>query len=148
MAGALALLGTEHALLVSSHDGLDELSISAPTRVVEVRGSELSSYDVAPADVGLTVAPADEVPGGDPAQNADTARRIFAGENDPTHPIRPARDLAVLNAGAAIYAGGRAGNFADGVAAAREAVDSGAAGTALERFVTATQRLAPGGAGS
>src|SRR6185437_11239159 len=57
MAGALAALGTEHALLVSSHDGLDELSISAPTRVVEVRAGEISTYDVAPADVGLEVAP-------------------------------------------------------------------------------------------
>ena len=64
-----------------------------------------------PADVGLTVAPADEVPGGDPAQNADTARRIFAGETGPT---RPARDLAVLNAGAAIYAGGRAATLRGG----------------------------------
>jgi anthranilate phosphoribosyltransferase len=140
MAGALALLGTEHALLVSSHDGLDELSISAPTHVVEVLDGEISSYDVAPADLGLTVAPAEEIPGGDPQQNADTARRIFAGETGPT---RPARDLAVLNAGAAIYAGGRAPTLADGVIAAQEAVDSGAAATALERFVTATQRLAP-----
>jgi anthranilate phosphoribosyltransferase len=146
MAGALALLGTEHALLVSSHDGLDELSISAPTRVVEVRGAEISTYDVAPADVGLEVAPADSVPGGDPAQNAETAQRIFAGETDPAHPARAgraARDLAVLNGGAAIYAGGGAATLAEGVAAAQTAVDSGAAAAALERFVAATQRLAP-----
>ncbi len=140
MAGALAALGTEHALLVSSHDGLDELSISAPTHVVEVRGTEISAYDVTPGEVGLAVAPAEEVPGGDPRQNADTAQRIFAGETGPT---RPARDLAVLNAGAAIYAGNGATTLAEGVAAAQEAVDSGAAASALERFVTATQRLAP-----
>jgi anthranilate phosphoribosyltransferase len=140
MAGALALLGTEHALLVSSHDGLDELSISAPTRVVEVVGGEISSYDVAPADVGLATAAAEDVPGGDPLQNAETARRIFAGEAGPT---RPARDLAVLNAGAAIYAGGGAATLAEGVAAAQEAVDSGGAAGALDRFVSATQRLAP-----
>jgi anthranilate phosphoribosyltransferase len=140
MAGALAALGTEHALLVSSHDGLDELSISAPTRVVEVIDGEISSYDVAPADVGLAVAPAESVPGGDPRENAETVRRIFAGETGPT---RPARDLAVLNAGAAIYAGGGAPTLAEGVAAGQEAVDSGAAAAALERFVTATRRLAP-----
>jgi anthranilate phosphoribosyltransferase len=140
MAGALAMLGTEHALLVSSHDGLDELSISAPTHVVEVRDGEISRYDVAPADVGLPVAPAGDVPGGDPQQNADTAQRIFAGETGPT---RPARDLAVLNAGAAIYAGGGAGTLAEGVGAAQESVDSGAAATALQRFVAATRRLAP-----
>jgi anthranilate phosphoribosyltransferase len=140
MAGALAALGTEHALLVSSHDGLDELSISAPTRVVEVRDGEISTYDVAPADVGLAVAPAESVPGGDPRENAETAQRIFAGETGPT---RPARDLALLNAGAAIYAGGGASTLAEGVAAGQEAVDSGAAAAALERFVTATRRLAP-----
>jgi anthranilate phosphoribosyltransferase len=143
MAGALALLGTEHALLVSSHDGLDELSISAPTRVVEVRGGEISAYDVAPGDVGLERAPAESVPGGDPRENAETARRIFAGDTDSGHRGRPARDLAVLNAGAAIYAGGGAPTLADGVEAARAAVDSGAAAAALERFVAATQRLAP-----
>jgi anthranilate phosphoribosyltransferase len=143
MAGALAALGTDHALLVSSHDGLDELSISAPTRVVEVLNGEVSTYDVAPADVGLEVAPAESIPGGDPRENADTARRIFAGETDPARPARPARDLAVLNAGAAIYAGGGAATLAEGVAAAQTAVDSGAAAAALERFVAATQRLAP-----
>jgi anthranilate phosphoribosyltransferase len=140
MAGALAVLGTEHALLVSSHDGLDELSISAPTRVVEVIGGEISCYDVEPADVGLATAAAEDVPGGDPTQNAETARRIFAGETGPT---RPARDLALLNAGAAIYAGGGAATLAEGVAAAQQAVDSGGAATALERFVSATRRLAP-----
>jgi anthranilate phosphoribosyltransferase len=139
MAGALVILGTEHALLVSSHDGLDELSISAPTRVVEVRDGEISTYDVAPAEVGLTVAPAESVPGGDPAQNAETARRIFAGETGPT---RPARDLAVLNAAAAIYAAGGAKSLREGVEVAEAALDSGAAAAALERFVAATQRLA------
>jgi anthranilate phosphoribosyltransferase len=137
MAGALAALGTEHALLVSSHDGLDELSISAPTRVVEVRGGEISTYDVAPADVGLEVAPAESIPGGDPRENADTAQRIFAGESGHT------RGLAVLNAGAAIYAGGGAATLTEGVAAAQGAIDSGAAAAALDRFVAATQRLAP-----
>jgi anthranilate phosphoribosyltransferase len=136
MAGALALLGTKHALLVSSDDGLDELSISASTRVVEVIGGELRSYDVSPEDVGLELAPTDEVPGGDPEQNAQTARAIFAG--DPG----AARDLAVLNAGAAIYAGGRADTLADGVQAALRAIDEGAAADALERFVRRTRELA------
>jgi anthranilate phosphoribosyltransferase len=137
MAGALRLLGTKHALLVSSDDGLDELSISAPTQVVEVIGSELRRYAVAPADVGLTAAPAEEIPGGDPAQNAQTARSIFAGERGAP------RDLAVLNAGAAIYAGGGADTFEGGVRAAERAIDEGAATTALERFVARTNELAP-----
>ena len=137
MAGALILLGTEHALLVSSEDGLDELSISAPTLVVEVIGSELRRYTVTPEDVSLVRAPAEAIPGGDPRQNADIARRIFAGERG------PARDLAVLNAGAAIYAGGGAESLREGVRAAEQAIDSGATVDALERFLAATNQLAP-----
>jgi anthranilate phosphoribosyltransferase len=136
MAGALALLGTEHALLVSSEDGLDEVSISAPTTVVEVRRGEIHRYSVSPEQVSLTRAPADAVPGGDPQQNAETTRRILAGETG------VARDLAVMNAGAAIYAGGAADSLAAGVKAAQEAIDSGQAAGALERFVTRTQELA------
>jgi anthranilate phosphoribosyltransferase len=137
MAGALALLGTKHALLVSSEDGLDELSISAPTRVVEVIGGELRRYDLAPEDVGLERAPAHEIPGGDPAQNAETTRAIFSAA-----PGAP-RDLAALNAGAAIYAGGGAGTLEAGVRAAERAIDEGAAADALERFVRRTRELAP-----
>jgi anthranilate phosphoribosyltransferase len=136
MAGALALLGTEHALLVSSEDGLDELSISAPTHVVEVLDGELRRYDIAPEEVSLKRAPAESIPGGDPAQNAATAREILGG--DPGF----ARDLAVLNAGAAIYAGGGADSLAAGVAAAQSAIDSGKAATALDRFIARTQELA------
>jgi anthranilate phosphoribosyltransferase len=136
MAGALALLGTEHALLVSSHDGLDELSICAPTHVFEVTADGISEYDVAPGDVGLSTAPADSIPGGDPAQNAEITRRIVSGERG------PARDVAVLNAGAAIYAGGGASGLAEGVAVAQAAIDSGAAQAAVERFIAATHRLA------
>ena len=101
MAGALALLGTEHALLVSGEDGLDELSISAPTASSRCVGGELRDYTVTPEERRAASARRREsIPGGDPQQNAATTRRIFAGEPG------PARDLAVLNAGAAIYAGG------------------------------------------
>jgi len=137
MAGALALLGTEHALLVSSDDGLDELSICAPTRVVEVIGEEIRQYAVTPEEVGLARSTPESIPGGDPAENAEIARRVFAGE------AGPARDLAVLNAGAAIYAGNRAGTLAEGVELAVRAIDTGAASSALERFVARTRELAP-----
>jgi anthranilate phosphoribosyltransferase len=138
MAGALALLGAEHALLASSEDGLDELSISAPTRIVEVRDGTLRDYVVTPEDVGLDRSSAELVPGGGPAENADTTRRIFADEPG------AARDLAVLNAGAAIYAGGGADTLASGVAAAGEALASGAAAATLRRFVEMTQELVGG----
>jgi anthranilate phosphoribosyltransferase len=136
IAGALALLGTRHALVVTSEDGLDELSISAPTRVVEVVGEEIRRYIVTPEEVSLERAQTDAIPGGDPATNAEIARRIVAGE-----PGAP-RDLAVLNAGAAIYAGGGAGSLREGVAAAEGAIDDGRAAAALERFVARTQELA------
>jgi len=138
MAGALALLGTEHALLVCSTDGLDELSVSAPTSVVEVLGGEIRRYEVTPEQVGLENAPPDAIPGGDPGQNADTARRIFGGEPG------PARCLAVLNAGAAIYAGGGSDSLETGVRVAEQAIDSGSAAATLERFVALTRELAPG----
>jgi anthranilate phosphoribosyltransferase len=135
MAGALALLGTRHALLASSEDGLDELSISAPTRIVEVRDGELHAYVIAPEDVGLSRSSPELVPGGDPVQNAETTRRILAGQPG------AARDLAVLNGGAAIYAGGGADSLAGGVQAAIEAVDSGAAQESMERFIARTHQL-------
>jgi anthranilate phosphoribosyltransferase len=136
MAGALARLGTRHALLVSGADGVDELSISAPTLVVEVADGELHKYTVTPEDVGLQRAAPETVPGGDPRQNADTARSIFGGD------LGASRDLAVLNAGAAIYAGGRAASLQEGVRVAEQAVDGGAATAALERFVAHTRQLA------
>ncbi len=137
MAGALELLGTQHALLVSSADGFDELSVSAPTHVFEVTPLGIAGYEVTPEEVGLTRVPAEAIPGGDPARNADITRRILGGEPG------PARDLALLNGGAAIYAGGGARSLVDGVRSAERAIDSGAAAQALERFVAATRRLGP-----
>ncbi len=136
MAGALALLGTQHALLVSSDDGLDELSVSDTTRVLELLDGELRDYRVAPEEVGLARHPAAAVPSGDARANAATTRSILAGEGG------AARDMAVLNAGAAIFAGGRAGSLADGVSAAQVAIDSGAAAAKLEALIERTRELA------
>jgi anthranilate phosphoribosyltransferase len=137
IAGALALLGVERALVVSSEDALDEMSISAPTTVVEIDGGDLKTYSVSPEDVGLTTAPdPDAAAGGSPADNAATARAIFAGEEGPR------RDLAVLNAGAAIYAAGRVDDLADGVAAAQAAIDDGSVSRTLDALVARTQALA------
>jgi anthranilate phosphoribosyltransferase len=137
MARALARLGVDRALLVSSEDGLDEMSTAATTRVVEVAGDDISSYTVDPEDAGLERAPAQALRGGSPQDNAATARAIFAGEPG------PARDLALLNAGAAIYAAGAADGLRDGVDAARAAVDDGAATRTVELLVALTGELAP-----
>jgi anthranilate phosphoribosyltransferase len=104
--------------------------------VVEVADGELRKYTVSPEDVGLQRAAPETVPGGDPQQNADTARSIFGGARG------AARDLAVFNAGAAIYAGGRADSLEQGVRVAEQAVDGGMATAALERFVAHTRQLA------
>jgi anthranilate phosphoribosyltransferase len=137
IAGALATLGVERALVVSSADGLDEMSIAAPTEVVEVDGDRIATSTLVPEDVGLaTVADPAATAGGDPAHNAQITRAILGGE------FGAHRDLAVLNAGAAIYAAGRAGDLREGVRLARQAVDSGAARLTLERLVALTQELA------
>jgi anthranilate phosphoribosyltransferase len=137
IAGALARLGARKALVVSSADGLDEMSTSGTTRVVEVDAGRVRAYEIAPEDVGLPRADPSAITGGTPDVNAQTTRRIFAGEKG------PARDLAALNAGAAIYVAGRADTLEAGVRAAEEALDSGAATEALDRLVTLSQELAP-----
>ncbi len=137
IAGALARLGAKKALVVSSADGLDEMSTSGTTRVVEVDGTELRRYEVSPEDVGLARADYEDVVGGTPDVNAETTRGILAGAPGPR------RDLALLNAGAAVYVSGRVGDLAAGVAAAAEAVDSGAATAALDGLVALTQELSP-----
>jgi anthranilate phosphoribosyltransferase len=139
IAGALAQLGAAKALVVSSADGLDEMSTSGTTRVVEVDGGELSSYQVAPEDVGLARADGAAVTGGHPEDNARTAREIFAGEPG------PARDIAVLNAGAAIYVSGRVDSLEAGVRAGESAIDAGRATATLERLVALTGELSPAG---
>jgi anthranilate phosphoribosyltransferase len=136
IAGALARLGARKAMIVSSADGLDELSTSGATRVVEVDDGALRAYDVAPEDVGLARAAYEDVAGGTPEANAATARRIFAGEPG------PARDLAVLNAGAAIYVAGGADTLEAGVRAAEAAVDGGGAARALDSLVRVAGKLA------
>jgi anthranilate phosphoribosyltransferase len=137
LAGALARLGAAKALVVSSHDGLDEMSTSGRTRVVEVDGPDLRTYEVGPEDVGLATGSYGDVAGGTPEANAEVTRRILAGEPGPR------RDLAVLNAGAAIFVAGRADTLEDGVRAAEAAVDSGAAAGALDALIALTGELAP-----
>ena len=132
IAEALALLGSERALVVSAEDGLDELSTHSSTRVIAVTGGRTEESHVEPADFGLAPARLADLAGGSPEDNAATTRRVLDGADG------PARDLALLNAGAAIYAGGGADDLGGGVARAAEAVDSGAAAGVLERLVQMT----------
>lgn len=136
IAEALAGLGCDHALVVSAEDGLDELSISGVSRVIEVRDGHTEEWHLGADEVGLTEAPLEALQGGEPEENAAVTRAVLAGERGPH------RDVALLNAGAAIYVAGEAGDVAAGVERAAAAVDSGAAAEALDKLVALTAELA------
>jgi anthranilate phosphoribosyltransferase len=151
IAGALARLGVDRALVVTAEDGLDELSVAAGTKVVEVNGEELTRYTLTPGDVGIVQFSPEalerDCAGGTPEQNAAVTRAILggdqrrAGEHSPSASV----ELAVINAGAAIYTAGEADSIADGVGAARAALASGDARDALDRYVRASRGHAAGG---
>jgi anthranilate phosphoribosyltransferase len=137
LAAALRELGTESALVVSSADGLDELSASGATRVVELKRGKLESYDVMPEQVGLDPAPpltADW--NGTPERNAEVARSVLGGDRGPE------RSLTVLNAGAAIYVGGAADTIEAGVRRAEETLEGGGALELMQRYVERSKGLA------
>ncbi|HEX5610721.1 MAG TPA: anthranilate phosphoribosyltransferase [Solirubrobacterales bacterium] len=132
IAEALVGLGSVRALVVAAEDGVDELSISARTRVIEVADGGTSEWFVEPGQFGLAPAELEAVAGGQPEENAAVSRAVLAGEPGPR------RDLVVLNAAGAIYVGGLAADLSEGVAQASEAIDSGAAAAVLERLIAAT----------
>jgi len=136
IAEALLSLGCDHAMVVSADDGLDELSIADRTRVVEVADGRTDEWFVEAEDLGLGIAALETIAGGDPDQNAGVTRSILDGEQGPQ------RDVALLNAGAAIFVGGSAVNLGDGVEQARQAVDSGAAADVLARLIDRSRELA------
>jgi anthranilate phosphoribosyltransferase len=136
IAEALVALGCEHAMVVSADDGMDELSIHARTRVIEVADGGTEEWFVEATDLDLASAPLDEIGGGEPEENAAVVRGILEGKEGPP------RDVALLNAGAAIFVGGGAVNLGDGVKQAAEAVDSGKAREVLEKLVERTRTLA------
>jgi anthranilate phosphoribosyltransferase len=137
MAGALVRLGCEHALVVSGEDGMDEVSIIGETKVVEVTPEGIRSYTIVPEQVGLGRADADAIAGGTPERCAGIVGELMEGASGPR------RALAVMNAGAALFVAGKAPNLEQGVRLAEEAVDSGAAREAMERFIARTVELAP-----
>lgn len=135
VAGALVRLGTEHALVVSSEDGLDEISTSGPTHVAEIREDEIERYVLTPEQFGIEPASDEEIGGGGPELNAQIIGEIFSGAGGAR------REIAALNAGAAIYVAGRANSIADGLKLALEAIDSGAAATTLANYLRRSAEL-------
>jgi anthranilate phosphoribosyltransferase len=135
IADALVQLGCARALVVSADDGIDELSLASRTRVIEVADGGTEEWFVEAAELGLQPASLDAIPGGEPAENAAVVRSVLEGE------AGPARDVSVLNAGAAIYVAGGASDLPDGIAKAIEAIDSGAARDVLDRLVARSREL-------
>jgi anthranilate phosphoribosyltransferase len=122
-------MGTERVWTVHGSDGLDEITTTGPTHVVALENGTIHRFTVTPDEVGLTTARPEDLKGADPEHNAAELRRVLDGEKTAY------RDIAVLNAAAALVVAGEAGNLREGVERAASAVDSGAAKGALERLI-------------
>jgi anthranilate phosphoribosyltransferase len=129
MVGVLAARGCDHALVVHGDDGLDEITLTTTTSVVELRDGDVRQYRIDPAEFGLDPVPVDALRGGDPETNAKLARQVLEGEPGPH------RDVVTLNAAAALQVAGVAQDLADGLARARRSIDDGAAGEVLAKLV-------------
>jgi anthranilate phosphoribosyltransferase len=136
LAEALSMLGLRRALVVHGMDGLDEITITGPTRIAEVREGTVRTYEVTPKEFGMNRGTLDDISGGDAPANADIIREILAGKRSPR------RDVVLLNAAAALVAAGRADRLADALPLASKSIDSGAAADklqALARFTNASR---------
>ena len=132
VAEALSMLGTHRAFVVHGLDGLDEITITGPTRIAEVREGNVHSYEVTPEEFGLKSAPITALAGGDAAENARIIREILGGEKSPR------RDVVLMNASAALVAAGKAEHLKDAVALAATSIDSGSASQKLDALVLFT----------
>jgi anthranilate phosphoribosyltransferase len=135
LAEALSMLGLRRALVVHGLDGLDEITITGPTRVAEARDGSVRTYEVDPEEFGIHRASLEDISGGDAADNAAIIREVLRGEKSPR------RDVVVLNSAAALVAAGRVDHLVDGIPLAAQSIDSGAAAVklaALASFSTKT----------
>lgn len=133
LAQVLIDLGVKRGMVVYGKDKLDEISMSAPTKVCEFKDGWFRSYTISPEDFGLTRCEKKELVGGTPAENAAITRAILGGERGPK------RDAVLMNAGASLCIGGKADNMAEGIKLAGEIIDSGKALETLENFIKVSQ---------
>jgi anthranilate phosphoribosyltransferase len=128
----LEQLGSRHVLVVHGSDGMDEISISAPTFVAELKNGKITEYTVTPEEFGLKSAPVNAIQ----VNDAETAKEMLISvlDNEPT----AARDIVLLNAGAAIYVAGLADTLANGIKKAAAIISSGAAKEKLEQLIQAS----------
>lgn len=135
LASVLRNLGLKRGLVVSSHEGLDEISISGPTQVTELADGHIRTYEITPEELGLARSPLSDVAGGDAAENAAIIRRVLSGEKG------AARDIVLANAGACFYVADKCDSLADGVRMAADIVDSGRAVEKLEQLISYTEAI-------
>ena len=133
LAEALSVLGTHRAFVVHGLDGLDEITITGPTRVAEVRDGTVRSFEVTPEEFGLKPAVLGELSGGNAEVNAEIVRKVLSGEKSAR------RDVVLMNAAAALVAAGKAEHLYDGAALAAKSIDSGAAAQKLKALVEFTR---------
>ena len=136
LAEVLRSLGSERVWLVAGADGLDEMTTTGATHVVELADGAIRAFDVTPEDAGLARASLDDLRGGDPAHNATALRAVLAGERTAY------RDIGVLNAAGALVVAGAAKDLKDGAALAARSLDTGAAAAALETLIAVSNRNA------
>ncbi|MGL4494726.1 MAG: anthranilate phosphoribosyltransferase [Beijerinckiaceae bacterium] len=129
MAQVLRALGSTHAWFVHGSDGLDEITVTGPTKIIELKDGAIRAFTVSPQDVGLPVANAADLKGGDGAHNAAALEAVLDGTKNAY------RDIAVLNAAAGLLVGGKVATLQEGVAAAQAALDSGKAKATLAKLV-------------
>ena len=134
LAQVLINLGVRRGMVVYGRDKLDEISLSAPTAVCEIRDGWFKSYTIAPEDFGFERCTKDDLRGGSPAENAQITLDILGGERGHK------RNAVLMNAGAALYIGGKADSMKDGISIAAELIDSGKALDTLKRFIEVSNR--------
>ncbi len=132
LAEVLRRLGSKRVFVVHGHDGMDEITTTARTRVSELHNGRIKTYDLDPLEFFEALAKPAELAGGDPAENAGIIRRILAGEKGPR------RNIVCLNAAAGLVAGGKAENLREGLKLAEAAIDSGRAEEVLQKLARRT----------
>jgi len=137
IATVLGKLGSERAWIVHGSDGLDEVTLTGPTHVAELKDGKVRTFEVSPEDAGLTPCRPDDLKGGDPEENAATMQALLAGESGPI------RDFVLINAGASLIIAGRAADLREGAELAAESIDNGKARAALEKLVAISNEPMP-----
>ena len=135
LAKVLFNLGVKNAMVVYGQDKLDEISLSSPTTICEIKDGWYRTRVIRPEDFGFETCKKEDLVGGEPAENAEITRRILSGEEQ-----GPKRNATLLNAGAALYIGGKADSMEAGIELAKELIASGKATETLNKFIEVSNR--------